>query len=124
MEQAGRKFRRIRTCVKSSMVGHYINFQPKNFTVFCCCQVAVHVVIAREGRRGNIFNTILRPFDRSPKYYRCNNGADVARIDSNFITEATADIWTNNTNLRLWDTAQHRHYSPHNMRRLRRHPGR
>jgi hypothetical protein len=78
----------------------------------------IHVIVARESRRGEILGTGLDPLDRPPELQRANDRADVAGVDRHFVAEAAANVWRDDVDLVLRNTGHQRERGPVNVRRL------
>src|SRR5210317_2270419 len=84
----------------------------------------IHVVIASKCCTRYILHAILRPFHWSPEHNRRDDSANISRIDADFVSKTTTNIWANNSHLGFWNTTEHRNHCPNHVRGLRSHPSR
>ena len=92
VEEPGRELRRLRGRVERAVVGDHLHADALDLAVLRRGDLAVHDVVARERRRGQVLRPVLHPLDRLAGEDRADDRADVARVDPDLVAEAAADV--------------------------------
>jgi hypothetical protein len=83
-------------------------------------ELAVHVVVAGEGRGADVLDAVLDPLDRLAEHDGRRDGAHIARVDADLVAEAAADVGADDAHLALGDARQQADHGAHHVRRLAR----
>ena len=119
-----RKFGRIRTGIKATMIRRHMAVQTSDLAFFGRADLARHVVVAGKGGGHQVVHPVFNPLDRLARHNRRDNRADISRIRAHLVAKAAADIGRDHSDVVFLNARDQRDNRPDRMRRLERAPKR
>ena len=119
-EHAGRILRGIGGRIERAVVGGRRDAKRRQSAVRAGAELDIHVIVARESRRREVFRPRLDPLDRAPEFQRADDRADVARVHRHLVAKAAADVRRDDVDLVFRNAGHQRERGPVDVRRLGR----